>query len=241
MRERYHSIDRRANWTAPDRTAVFLCAGRQQNSYDQRIGCGSGEECGDDREIAAEGGLSSLAGQLLVAMPQMGDPRFARSVIYLCTHSGDAGAMGLVVNKVLGALTLGELFAQLQIESGGFAKKRPVHFGGPVEPGRGSVLHTGDYREEATLRVSGDIAVTATLDIMRAIGKGEGPRLSLFALGYAGWAPGQLDAEIQANGWLSVAADEAILFDADHDGKWQRAMAKLGVDPTILSSEAGHA
>jgi putative transcriptional regulator len=185
--------------------------------------------------------LSSLAGQLLLAMPQMGDPRFARSVIYLCTHSGDAGAMGLVINKLLGSLTLAELFTQLDIESGASAKKRPVHFGGPVEPGRGFVLHTADYREEATLPVAGDIAVTATLDIMRAIGKGEGPRHSLFALGYAGWAPGQLDAEIQANGWLSVAADEDIVFSDDHDGKWQRALGKLGVDLSTLSSDAGHA
>ncbi len=185
--------------------------------------------------------MSSLAGQLLVAMPQMGDPRFARSVIYLCTHSGDAGAMGLVVNRVVGSLTLAELFAQLQIKSGASAKKRPVHFGGPVEPGRGFVLHTADYREEATLPVTASIAITATLDIMRAIGKGQGPRHCLFALGYAGWAPGQLDAEIQANGWLSVAADEGIVFDSDHDGKWQRALAKLGIDLLTLSSDVGHA
>jgi putative transcriptional regulator len=185
--------------------------------------------------------VSSLAGQLLVAMPQMGDPRFARSVIYLCTHSGEGGAMGLVINKLLGSLTLSELFQQLQIAGGASVKRRPVHFGGPVEPGRGFVLHTADYREEATLPVTGNIAVTATLDIMRAIGKGEGPRHSLFALGYAGWAPGQLDAEIQANGWLSVAADEAIVFDPDQPGKWQRALAKLGVDLSALSSAAGHA
>jgi putative transcriptional regulator len=185
--------------------------------------------------------MTSLAGQLLVAMPQMGDPRFARSVIYLCTHSRDAGAMGLVINKVLGSLTLAELFAQLEIECGPFVKKSPVHFGGPVEPGRGFVLHTADYREEATLPITGNIAITATLDIMRAIGKGEGPRHSLFALGYAGWGPGQLDAEIQANGWLSVAADEGIVFDPDHDGKWQRALAKLGADLSTLSSDIGHA
>jgi putative transcriptional regulator len=185
--------------------------------------------------------VSSLTGQLLVAMPQMGDPRFARSVVYVCSHSGESGAMGLVINKLLGSLTLAELFEQLQIESGALAKRRPVHFGGPVEPGRGFVLHTADYREEATLTVEGDIAVTATLDIMRAIGKGRGPRQSLFALGYAGWAPGQLDAEIQANGWLSVAADEAIVFDPDHDGKWRRALAKLGIDLSALSSTAGRA
>lgn len=185
--------------------------------------------------------MNSLAGQLLVAMPQMEDPRFARSVIYLCAHSGDAGAMGLVINKVLGSLTMAELFAQLEIEPAGPAKERPVHFGGPVEPGRGFVLHTDDYREDATLSVAGNISVTATLDILRAIGQGRGPRHSLFALGYAGWAPGQLDAEIQANGWLSVAADQEIVFDPDLDAKWRRALGKLGVDLSSLSSDAGHA
>jgi putative transcriptional regulator len=185
--------------------------------------------------------VNSLAGQLLVAMPQMEDPRFARSVIYVCAHSGDAGAMGLVINKVLGALTMAELLAQLGIEHAGSASGHAVHFGGPVEPGRGFVLHTDDYRDEATLAVAGNIAVTATLEILRAIGGGHGPRHSLFALGYAGWAPGQLDAEIQANGWLWVAADEAIVFDADHDAKWRRALGKLGVDLSALSSDAGHA
>ena len=191
--------------------------------------------------MAAEDRVNTLAGQLLVAMPQMGDPRFARSVIYLCAHSGDAGAMGLVINKLIGSLTIGDLFAQLDVEPGGSATARPVHFGGPVETGRGFVLHTADYREEATLHVAGNIAVTATIEILRAIGRGQGPRRSLFALGYAGWAPGQLDAEMQANGWLSVAADDAIVFDSDHDGKWRRALAKLGVDLSTLSSAAGHA
>jgi putative transcriptional regulator len=187
-------------------------------------------------------GMKTLAGQLLVAMPQMPDQRFARSVIYLCAHSDSDGAMGLVINKPLGSLTLGALFAQLEIAPGGSAAEaRPVHFGGPVEIGRGFVLHTADYREEATLHVDGNIAVTATLEILRAIGKGEGPRRCLFTLGYAGWGPGQLDAEIQANGWLCVAADDGIVFDADHDAKWRRALAKLGVDLSSLSSDAGHA
>jgi putative transcriptional regulator len=185
--------------------------------------------------------MKSLAGQLLVAMPQMTDPRFARSVVYLCAYSGDAGAMGLVINKLLGSVTMGELFTQLEIDPQGEAGAHPVHFGGPVEAGRGFVLHTADYREEATLHVDGNIAVTATLDVLRAIGKGRGPRQSLFALGYAGWGPGQLDAEIQANGWLSVAADDDIVFSADYDAKWRRALAKLGVDLSMLSSDAGHA
>jgi len=192
--------------------------------------------------VAAEGALKSLAGQLLVAMPQMLDQRFARSVIYLCAHSEDAGAMGLVINKLLNSLTMGELFAQLDISPSRIVDPRPVHFGGPVEAGRGFVLHTSDYSEEdATLVVDDNMAVTATLEILRAIGKGQGPRHSLFALGYAGWAPGQLDAEIQANGWLSVAADDDIVFDPDQDGKWRRALAKLGIDLSMLSTDAGHA
>jgi putative transcriptional regulator len=191
--------------------------------------------------VAAEGALQSLAGQLLVAMPQMLDQRFARSVIYLCAHSEDAGAMGLVVNKLLNSLTMGELFAQLDISPSRIVNSRPVHFGGPVEAGRGFVLHTSDYSEDATLVVDDNMAVTATLEILRAIGKGQGPRHSLFALGYAGWAPGQLDAEIQANGWLSVAADNDIVFDPDQDGKWRRALAKLGIDLSMLSTDAGHA
>ena len=185
--------------------------------------------------------MTTLAGQLLVAMPQMLDPRFARSVVYLCTHSEDEGAMGLVVNKLLASLSMDELFTHLNLEPSAVGRARPVHFGGPVEPGRGFVLHTADYREEATLVVGDQFAITATLDILRAIGKGGGPRRSLLALGYAGWAPGQLDAEMQANGWLSVPADSDLVFDNDFDAKWQRALAKLGVDLTMLSTDAGHA
>jgi putative transcriptional regulator len=184
--------------------------------------------------------MKSLTGQLLIAMPQMMDPRFARSVVYICAHN-EEGAMGLVVNKLFEAVTVDELFTHLKLDPGSLGGSRPVHFGGPVEPGRGFVLHTTDYREEATLEVGDGIGVTATLDILRAIGQGEGPRRSLLALGYAGWAPGQLDAEIQANGWLSVPADTDLVFDPDSEGKWRRALAKLGIDLTLLSTEAGHA
>jgi putative transcriptional regulator len=185
--------------------------------------------------------MESLTGQLLVAMPQMQDPRFARSVVYICAHSGDEGAMGLVVNKLLSSLTMDELLSHLKLEATRLNRARPVHFGGPVDPGRGFVLHSPDYREDATLVVGEEFAVTATLDILRAIGRGEGPRRSMLALGYAGWAPGQLDAEMQANGWLSVAADADLVFDDDFDAKWRRALAKLGIDLTLLSTEAGHA
>ncbi|MGD9617471.1 MAG: YqgE/AlgH family protein [Alphaproteobacteria bacterium] len=185
--------------------------------------------------------MQSLTGQLLIAMPQMMDPRFARSVVYVCAHSEDEGAMGLVVNKLFEELTMEELFAHLKLDPSALGRSRPVHFGGPVEPGRGFVLHTTDYREEATLVVADGLGITATLDILRAIGRGEGPRRCLLALGYAGWAPGQLDAEMQANGWLSVPADADLVFDDDSDGKWQHALAKLGIDLTLLSTEAGHA
>jgi putative transcriptional regulator len=189
----------------------------------------------------AEKEIKSLAGELLVAMPQMQDPRFARSVIYMCAHSEEAGAMGLVVNKPLESLTFEELLDHLKLEPARLNRPRPVHFGGPVDPGRGFVLHTADYHEDATLNIGSEFAVTATLDILRAIGSGGGPQKSLLALGYAGWAPGQLDAEIQANGWLSVAADPDLVFDADFDSKWQRALAKLGIDLSALSTDAGHA
>jgi putative transcriptional regulator len=185
--------------------------------------------------------VSSLTGQLLVAMPQMQDPRFARSVVYICAYGEEAGAMGLVINKTIDALTLDELYAHLKIEPVRANRPQPVHFGGPVDPGRGFVLHSADYREDATLDITGEFAMTATIDILRAIGKGEGPRQSLLALGYAGWAPGQLDAEIQANGWLSVAADSALVFDDADDSKWRRALKKLGIDLSMLSTDAGHA
>src|SRR3981081_4752640 len=138
--------------------------------------------------------------------------------------------MGLVVNKLLASLTRDELFAHLKLEPARRNRARPVHFGGPVEPGRGFVLHTADYSEESTLPVSDEFAVTATLDILRAVGRGEGPQRSLLALGYAGWAPGQLDAEMQANGWLSVEADAELVFDDDDDGKWRGALPQLGGD-----------
>jgi putative transcriptional regulator len=202
-----------------------------------RVRMTAGETAGPSREIA----MKSLTGQLLIAMPQMMDPRFARSVVYVCAHSEDEGAMGLVVNKLFESLTMDELFTHLDLDPGALGRSRPVHFGGPVEPGRGFVLHTTDYREEASLVVGDGMAVTATLDILRAIGRGEGPRRNLLALGYAGWAPGQLDAEMQANGWLSVPADSDLVFDDNFEIKWQRALAKLGIDLTLLSTEAGHA
>jgi putative transcriptional regulator len=181
-----------------------------------------------------------LTGQLLVAMPQMRDPRFARSVIYMCAHSAD-GAMGLVVNRRVGSITFDDLLQQLNIGPNKRSDEIRIHFGGPVEQGRGFVLHSSDYLQSGSLRVDDQVALTATLDILKEMAAGGGPRKSLLALGYAGWGPGQLDAEIQANGWLSVSSDEALVFDADLDHKWERAIGKIGIDFSQLSGEAGHA
>jgi putative transcriptional regulator len=175
-------------------------------------------------------------------MPQMSDPFFARSVVYVCEHSEEAGAMGLIINRAIDSLTIDELYAQLKIESVMHTDQpRPVYFGGPVAPGHAFVLHSVDYREERTLWIGDEFAVTTTLDILGAMGKGCGPRQYLLAVGYAGWGPGQLEAEIQANGWLLVAADTSLVFDVEDNRKWSRALAKLGVSPEKLSGESGRA
>jgi putative transcriptional regulator len=182
---------------------------------------------------------SDLTGSLLVAMPGMVDQRFARTVIFLCAHSRD-GAMGLVVNKVLDDLTLPGLLKQLNLEPGAAADE-PIHFGGPVETSRGFVLHSADYVQDTTLVINERMALTATVEVLRAIAGGTGPERKVLALGYAGWSAGQLDAEIQANGWLSVPADDELVFGIDHEHKWERALAKLGISPAMLSADAGHA
>ena len=181
-----------------------------------------------------------LTGHLLIAMPQMQDPRFARSVVYLCAHTGD-GAMGLVVNKLGETVTFPDLLEQLNIETGTVEQEIRIHFGGPVETGRGFVLHSAEYVQDATLVVDQHVALTATVDILKSIADGGGPQHSLLALGYAGWAPGQLEHEIQANGWLSVPADPELVFGSGLDNKWGAAMAKIGIDHSKLSGTAGHA
>ena len=182
----------------------------------------------------------SLTGQLLVAMPQMRDPRFTRSVIYMCAHNAE-GAMGLVINRLVGSITFPDMLEQLGIAAGDHGRQIKVHFGGPVDAGRGFVLHSDEYRHEGTVAVVDGMALTATIDILKDIAGGHGPRRCLLALGYAGWGAGQLDAEIQANGWLTVPADADLVFEGDLDGKWERALGKIGVTRTQLSGEAGHA
>jgi putative transcriptional regulator len=189
-----------------------------------------------------------LDGNLLIAMPSMGDPRFTRSVIYLCAHSAD-GAMGIIINQRAPNIDFTELLEQLNIVPPQDRIRLPiglngmaVHLGGPVETGRGFVLHSSDYfKADSTLPIDESVCLTATIDILRDIAKGSGPDKALLALGYAGWAPGQLENEIQANGWLHCVADPELIFDPEVDRKYARAMSTIGIDPLRLVSDSGHA
>ena len=177
---------------------------------------------------------------MLVAMPSMQDPRFARTVIYICTH-GPEGAMGLVLNRLYGELNFRGLLSQFNIMLSLESPDLPIHYGGPVESARGFVLHTLDYRREATMPIDSTLGLTASLEILQAMAEGIGPRRALLALGYAGWSAGQLETELQANGWLTIPADENIIFHPILESKWDQSLAKLGVTPMMLSDEVGHA
>ena len=189
-----------------------------------------------------------LEGQVLVAMPGMVDQRFARSVIYLCAHSRE-GAMGIVVNQRAKRIKFSDLLVQLEVINEQDVIRLPqradgmqVLKGGPVETQRGFVLHSSDYHvADTTMPIDKTVSLTATVDILRAIAQGAGPYQAVLALGYAGWSPGQLEKEIQQNGWLSCEADADLVFGADLDSKYGRAMRKIGIDPAMLVSEAGHA
>jgi putative transcriptional regulator len=189
-----------------------------------------------------------LDGQMLIAMPTMGDERFTRSVIYVCAHSTE-GAMGIVVNQPAANIKFPDLLVQLDVIPAAERIQLPVQAedvkvlkGGPVETGRGFVLHTADFFiENSTLPIDEGICLTATLDILKAIARGNGPHNAILALGYAGWAPGQLEQEIQENGWLHCAADPELIFGTDTGGKYEKALRKIGIDLSHLSSEAGHA
>lgn len=185
--------------------------------------------------------IQFLDGQLLIAMPGMGDPRFERSVIFMCAHS-DEGAMGLIINKPAPELKFRDLLKQLEITSEVDLSATRVHFGGPVEHGRGFVLHSSDYEVEgASLKVSDAFAMTATLDILQDMARGAGPDRALLALGYAGWGPGQLEGEIQANGWLTTSAQPDLVFGKQDTDKWEAALRSLSIDPVLLSSGGGRA
>lgn len=182
-------------------------------------------DAGTTTRMAAAARPTTLVGQLLVASDELRDPRFVRSVIYV-VHHGATGAMGLIVNRPIGEASLSELLEQAGLDNTGIKGTIRVHFGGPVEPRQGFVLHTADYKIEGTEVIEGGIAITARSEILRAIGTGTGPRQSLFALGYAGWAPGQLEAEIKAGAWEIVPADTSLVFDENAETKWERAIAR---------------
>jgi len=200
------------------------------------------------KDFGGGGGRGFLDGQILIAMPTMGDPRFERSVIYMCAHSDD-GAMGIIVNQPAENINFTELLMQLDIVGEGEEIRLPpdvgqmrVHVGGPVETGRGFVLHSADwFVDNSTLPIDDGICLTATLDILKAIARGDGPASSLLALGYSGWAPGQLESEIQANGWLHCGADDELVFGEDLDSKYDQALRKLGIDPGHLAPDSGRA
>ena len=182
-----------------------------------------------------------LDGKLLIAMPSMGDPRFERAVIYMCAHSAE-GAMGLIVNKPAPDLKFSDLLEQLKMKAPESSRQIRVHFGGPVEHARGFVLHSRDYESrDSTLHVNDEFGMTATLDILQDISDGGGPANSLLALGYAGWGPGQLEGEIQANGWLTCDATPDIVFAETDAQKWAAALASIGISPKFLSATGGTA
>ena len=186
-----------------------------------------------------------LAGRLLLAMPQMGDPRFYKAVIFICAHDAE-GAMGLVVNQALPGLDLRQLLQQMKIDlhannDAGQQKNLPVMSGGPVEAARGFILHSSDFKRPDTIKVCEDICVTGTIDALKTIATGEGPDKMLFVLGYAGWGAGQLDQEMQQNAWLVTDADHDLIFGPGTDEKWERAVRKIGIDPAMLSGNAGRA
>ena len=182
-----------------------------------------------------------LTGKMLIAMPGMADPRFEHSVVFVCAHSDD-GAMGLVINKPTDDLRLRDLLEQLSITPGEDMRNVAVHFGGPVEHGRGFVLHDYGYHSAiSTLDVNDEFAMTATLDILEDLADGRGPAHVIMALGYAGWGPGQLESEIAENGWLTCEADKPLVFDTPDAGKWEAALKTLGVSALTLSADAGRA
>lgn len=209
----------------------------QRSGFQMPPGSGSRRNRIKAAEPPADG---FLTGQLLIAMPAMNDPRFAQSVIYVCAHTPD-GAMGLVVNRPIVKPSFDDLLRQLDVEPAPPARRIRLCAGGPMDNARGFVLHTADWTGEGSLHVNDTLALTASLDVLKAIAEGGGPREGLLALGYAGWGPGQLDSEIQQNSWLSVQADEPLVFDDGHYTKWRRALGKLKIDPLLLSDAAGHA
>jgi putative transcriptional regulator len=238
---RTHGADRR-RW--PERARVSAEALLEREPAAQALLAKAEERAQNDpaagREKAEAGPRDSLTGQLLIAMPAMPDPRFSHSVIFMCMHD-ERGAMGIIVNQVVDGLEFEKLLEQVGIKDAPPKRRIAIHVGGPVETGRGFVLHSNDYSLDSTLDVNGGIRLTQSIEVLKEISRGGGPRQCLLALGYAGWGPGQLEREIKQNGWLNVQADEELIFGPAIDEKWRRALAKMGIDPTMLSSSAGRA
>lgn len=192
-------------------------------------------------QVMMQASKMNLNGKLLLAMPDMNDPRFDHSVIYICDHS-DEGAMGLIINKPKPKLQCVELLRELQIDVDGIVCDKLVHYGGPVERARGFVLHSPEYStEDGTIKVEGGLSMTVTVDVLKDIARGEGPVRSILALGCAGWGPAQLEGEIMQNSWLTCDATENLVFCANNDAKWEMALASLGVSSQLLTSTAGRA
>ncbi len=181
-----------------------------------------------------------ITGQFLLAMPHMQDPRFEKAVIYICGHDAN-GAMGLIVNKYLGDFTLKGLLDYLKLPNDSLKRDLPIYFGGPVDTGRGFILHSDDFAHPSTIHLSHHIALTATVDVLQSIAEGDGPKDCLLAMGYVGWEAGQLDAELHSSRWLQIEADKHILFKTPIDKKWECAMEKLGITPATLSEDFGRA
>ena len=183
-----------------------------------------------------------LAGKLIIAMPTMSDPRFKRSVVCICAHNED-GAIGIIINKTIESLSFSKIIKQLKLKKNMIKNdyKNHIYFGGPVETERGFILHSADYSSENSTSINSEISMTASTEILQALIDGKGPNKSIVALGYAGWGPGQLDAEIQSNAWLSVESDLELVFSAKTAEKWDMALEKIGVNPALLSTEAGRA
>jgi putative transcriptional regulator len=182
-----------------------------------------------------------LTGKLLIASPGMTDPRFANAVIFMCAHSED-GAMGLIVNMPAPEIRIESILAQLDIPIGTPQDDILIHFGGPVETGRGFVLHTADYvGGEGTMKVTRDFSMTASVEILERLATGDGPASALLMLGYSGWGPGQLESEIVQNGWLVTDALPGIVFLGDPSEKWANALRAAGIDPRVLSGAGGSA
>lgn len=184
--------------------------------------------------------FQSLSGKLLLAMPGMADTRFTKRVIFVCAHD-PGGAMGLVINAVLPHISMGALLEQLEVTGGQNFADVPVLEGGPVDKGRGFLLHSTEALRQETIRIDNDFAVTGTIDALRDMVSGNGPAEKIFALGYAGWGAGQLEAEIADNAWLIADADADLVFKTPLEDKWQAAMQKTGIDPRFLVGVAGHA